>query len=155
MYLACRHIKPNGLRCKSPALRNQVFCYFHSQLHSAKKVSVMDNLELPLPEDPAAIQISIARISQALLCGNIDGKRAGQLLYGLQLAAQTIKLGRDDPESIGSIAVGDGGEELAPEQRICNGLDNCKECPYAATCTNTLQRYLNLHADDDEDEDDD
>ncbi len=29
----CRHIKTNGLRCGSPALTAEVFCYFHKDLH--------------------------------------------------------------------------------------------------------------------------
>jgi hypothetical protein len=31
MYMACRHIEPNGPRCKSPALRGGSFCYFHAR----------------------------------------------------------------------------------------------------------------------------
>ena len=29
----CRHIKTNGLRCQSPALTSDPFCYFHARLH--------------------------------------------------------------------------------------------------------------------------
>ena len=29
----CRHIKTNGLRCGSPALTGEIFCYFHKGLH--------------------------------------------------------------------------------------------------------------------------
>jgi len=29
----CRHLKTNGLRCKSPALTAAPFCYFHTRLH--------------------------------------------------------------------------------------------------------------------------
>jgi hypothetical protein len=29
---ACTHIKVNGIRCDSPALRNEVFCYFHQRM---------------------------------------------------------------------------------------------------------------------------
>lgn len=29
----CRHIKANGLRCQSPSLRAEPFCYFHARLH--------------------------------------------------------------------------------------------------------------------------
>ena len=28
----CRHIKINGERCGSPALTNQVFCYYHVEI---------------------------------------------------------------------------------------------------------------------------
>ncbi|HKO20755.1 MAG TPA: hypothetical protein VJU82_17910 [Acidobacteriaceae bacterium] len=29
----CRHLKTNGLRCQSPALNGEPFCYFHVRLH--------------------------------------------------------------------------------------------------------------------------
>jgi hypothetical protein len=29
----CRHLKTNGVRCKSPALNGEPFCYFHLRLH--------------------------------------------------------------------------------------------------------------------------
>ena len=29
----CRHVKTNGLRCQSPALNGEPFCYFHVRLH--------------------------------------------------------------------------------------------------------------------------
>lgn len=29
----CRHIKTNGLRCQSPALTGETFCFFHARLH--------------------------------------------------------------------------------------------------------------------------
>src|SRR5208283_4342760 len=103
MYLACRHIKPNGLRCESPALRGHSFCYFHSKLHSATRIGIMDDFRLPLPEDAAAIQLSIAQISEALLASRIDSKRVAQLLWGLQIAIQTIPRSTAfDPESVQS-----------------------------------------------------
>jgi hypothetical protein len=29
----CRHLKANGIRCQSPALSGETFCYFHARLH--------------------------------------------------------------------------------------------------------------------------
>src|SRR5208283_2651521 len=90
MYMACRHIKPNGLRCKSPALRGHSFCYFHSKLHArvSDDAARFGPIKLPLPEDPAAIQIAISRIFDGMLTGRLDGKLAGRLLYGLQIASR-------------------------------------------------------------------
>jgi hypothetical protein len=155
MYLACRHIKPNGVRCQSPALRSHAFCYFHSKLHSATRIGFADDFRLPLPEDAAAIQISIGRIFEALLASRIDSRQSAQLLWGLQIASQTIPRGnRDNPESIHSLTVNKDGEELAPEARVCNGLDNCKGCKYRDGCTN-MQRYISDFPDDDDDDDED
>ena len=90
MYMACRHIKPNGLRCKSPAMRGHSFCYFHAKLHTrtSNDAAKFGPITLPVLEDPAAIQIAISRIFDAMLNGRIEGKLAGRLLYGLQIASQ-------------------------------------------------------------------
>ncbi len=92
MYRTCRHIKPNGLRCESPALRSGNFCYYHSKTHiiGADPNEKFGALQLPTPEDSSAIQLSIARISDAIINGRIDQKKATSLLYGLQIAAQFI-----------------------------------------------------------------
>lgn len=29
----CRHIKTDGIRCQSPALAGETFCYYHARLH--------------------------------------------------------------------------------------------------------------------------
>ncbi len=34
-YPLCRHIRTNGLRCKSPALTEAPYCYFHTASTSA------------------------------------------------------------------------------------------------------------------------
>ncbi len=150
MYLACRHIKPNGLRCKSPALRGRAFCYFHSKLHATSKLSSLDDIKLPLIEDPAAIQLALAQVFDALLSSRIDSKRSGQILYGLQIASQNVERSRFPwpTESVQSITESSEGEELAPELRVCNPNDDCSACQYAKTCPN-------YDPDDDEDEDDD
>jgi len=81
MYHTRRHIKPNGLRCESPALRGANFCYFHSKLHSlgAEPNGKFAFMRFPSPEGSAAIQLSITKITDALISGSIDPKRAGQL----------------------------------------------------------------------------
>ncbi len=68
MYRVCRHIKTNGLRCGSPALTGGQFCYYHSKMHTigAEPNLRFGTLQLPTPEDPAAIQLSVARISDAI-----------------------------------------------------------------------------------------
>lgn len=47
-------------------------------------------LELPLLEDISSIQLAIARVIGVLANGAIEPKRAGLLLYGLQIAAQNL-----------------------------------------------------------------
>jgi hypothetical protein len=134
MYRTCRHIKPNGLRCESPALRGTNFCYFHSKLHSLGVEPHAENepLRLPSPEGPAAIQLSIARITNALIDGRIDPRRAGQLLYAMQIASQHLESHRPSQvdEQVESVTITPEGEELAPDVYVCDGED-CNKCPYA------------------------
>jgi hypothetical protein len=98
-------------------------------------------LQLPTPEDPAAIQLSVARISDAIINNRLDQKKAASLLYALQIAAQfidhkNIHLPANGVESAEQNSIGD---ELAPDVYICRVDDNCKKCPKFAQCTKRHQ----------------
>src|SRR5579863_5613481 len=90
--MACRHIKANGIRCKSPALKSGRFCYYHSKINSvgAEPHLRFGPLQLPAPEDPAAIQLSVARINDAVINSRLDLRKAAVLLNGLRIAARFI-----------------------------------------------------------------
>jgi hypothetical protein len=155
MYMACRHIMPNGRRCKAAALNGALFCYFHARIHSLGNdpQARLGNLRLPVPEDPAAIQLSIAQICDSLINARIDAKRAGQLLYAMQIASQHV--GKCNFEiggmnTVQSTAQSTEGDDLAPEERICDWLDICVGCPYAETCP---KFDPDNKPDDDEDQD--
>ena len=92
MYIECRHIKSNGLKCESPALKGQPFCYYHSKVHTvgAEPHLKYGPLQLPAPEDSAAIQLSIARINDAVINGRIDLRKAVVLFGGLKIASRYI-----------------------------------------------------------------
>lgn len=167
MYRTCRHIKPNGLRCESPALKETYFCYFHSKLHSlgAEQYEKFGPMRLPTPEGRASIQLSIAKITDALITGRIDPKRAGQLLYAMQIASQNLESHLPDEidQQVDSMTINSLGEELAPEKFVCDfGKDDCNECPYSTEdqCTNWYhagneeeEEDEDEHEDEDEDED--
>jgi hypothetical protein len=83
---------PSGTQCHAYALRDEPFCYFHSQLHRAAKqpVSLIDSFDIPLLEDRCAVQLTITRVLRALVNKTIDRHHASTLLYGLQLALQSV-----------------------------------------------------------------
>ncbi len=89
MVQACRHIKPSGLRCKSPAMREHLFCYFHARVHTRTGRNNPERT-FPVPEDFAAIQESIARLFDGIVNESIGPKQSSQILRGLQIALQTI-----------------------------------------------------------------
>ena len=90
----CRHIFTDGHRCGSPCLRGEDFCYYH---HTTRR-PVSDPrtredryaFDLPMPEDRAAIQLAIGQILLRIAHNQIDSKRAGLLLYGLQIASTNL-----------------------------------------------------------------
>lgn len=92
----CRHTKPSGLRCGSPALRGHSFCYYHSEVHAhQRRHSSAEARELPLQlpplEDAHSIQLALMEIGQAILTDRISDKKAGLLLYMLQTASINVK----------------------------------------------------------------
>jgi hypothetical protein len=72
-----------------------------------------------------------------MINNRIDGKLAGRLLYGLQIASQHAKdhFLEIGVESVESMTQSQEGDELAPELRVCNGLDVCVGCKFAETCS--------------------
>src|ERR1700734_3771743 len=96
----CRHIFTDGRRCASPSLRQENFCYFH---HTTRKpiapettqarrrtTARLTEFHLPLPEDRSAIQSAIGMIIQRIASNDLDPKRAGLLLYALQIASLNL-----------------------------------------------------------------
>ncbi len=158
MHLEC-HVMPNGKKCRATDLRHLPYCYFHTRLHRLalqKNSSAKAPLDLPALEDRSAIQLALGQILNALVSERIDPKRAGLLLYGLQIASQIV------PEDVPAFPVTTApsithtrdGQELASPQFACDMPRDCKICPGGETCI--LHRaYIGLNggvdpADEDE-----
>jgi len=97
MFKECRHIFTSGKKCHSPALKDQDFCYFHSNTRQRptpanapyKHIAPIDHvLDLTPLEDADAIQLAISEVVLSLAANTIDNKRARTLFYGLQIASQ-------------------------------------------------------------------
>jgi hypothetical protein len=88
----CRHIFTDGHRCGSACLSQEEFCYYHHTSrrpveNPRRRRSRQSQFDLPLPEDRTAIQSSIGEVLRRIAGNEIDCKRAGLLLYGLQIAS--------------------------------------------------------------------
>ena len=86
----CRHLFPDGHRCGSPSLRHEELCYYHHTTRRAvadlrARRARSSEFELPPIDDRSGILASIAEVLQRIAACAIDNKRAGLLLYGLQL----------------------------------------------------------------------
>ncbi len=122
----CQHIKVNGTRCDSPALKGKPYCYFHFRSRLAVNATaapapmaegrqpiaapandqrLTTNNWSPLSppadlftlEDANSIQCALQWVLRRILDASIDQRQASLLLYGLQIAAANIKRTRFRP----------------------------------------------------------
>ena len=167
MFHECRHIKTDGLRCHAAALRGKPWCYFHANLHRLHKANLPDSQKFQLPpiEDSSSVLIAIGQVIRSLNSPHMDCRRAGLLLYGLQIAAQlTGRTNKSEPsESVrnlydlagtpidpSSTAFEDDAEMLAPDKTVCEPPRDCPSCHRQETCDN----YVEPDEDDEEELDD-
>jgi hypothetical protein len=154
MYHECRHIMPSGKKCQSPALQNQAYCYYHNHLRRCSRPPAEDNLTLPSIEDNRGIQIALTQVLNALNSPYLDTRRAGLMLYGLQLAAQLAKRTFDlEPEEAVRTCDESTGAALAPEKTVCEPPRDCRNCPRQDTCEDYDEDDQEDDADDSEDDD--
>src|SRR5258708_7988162 len=92
----CHHIRQNGIRCGSPAMQGQPFCYVHDRM-----MNRMPTPQFPPLEDGNAVQCAIMQVLEGLAGGSIEVKVANSMLYALQTAA--TNLGRVNFEPFGPI----------------------------------------------------
>src|SRR3984893_707482 len=93
----CSHIKVNGIRCGSPSLRQEVFCYFHQRMLRGVRTPPKSRLH-PIAnfEDAQAIQASLMEVVNALVRNHIDVARARLILRALSIAARNATKVRFD-----------------------------------------------------------
>jgi hypothetical protein len=88
----CTHIKVTGVRCGSPALRGEQFCYFHQRM--MRGVATPPNARLhpiALIENEEAIQASLMEVINALARNTIDLHRAQLILRALTIAVRNAR----------------------------------------------------------------
>jgi len=93
----CSHIKVNGIRCGSPSLRQEVFCYFHQRMIRGVRTPPKSRLH-PIAnfENTEAIQASLMEVVNALVRNHIDVARARLILRALSIAARNATKARFD-----------------------------------------------------------
>ena len=88
----CQHIKDDGIRCGSPALRGKDLCYFHhrrARRHPA--------FYIPPLTDRASIHVVLMEVMRAAFAGRMDDERLRTLLYALQVAISNLPNRRPAP----------------------------------------------------------
>jgi hypothetical protein len=86
---SCTHIKVSGVRCDSPAMRGEQFCYFHQNAHRGVRRPPQSRLHpIALIEDEESIQYALMEVINALMRNTIDYKRANLIIRALHIAAK-------------------------------------------------------------------
>jgi hypothetical protein len=96
----CQHWidNANATRCGCPAMRGTRYCYSHrrEQARGARKNAERSRqrwFESAPLADAASRQRALAQVMTRLLSGEIDPRRAGQILFKLQMASVNLKSG--------------------------------------------------------------
>jgi hypothetical protein len=94
----CNFPKPDGSPCGSPALHRKKLCFYHhrDQLrfnYLARILRCNDPLRpsAPLPRDLRDVQATLFEVITALADNRIHDRRAGKLLYALQLRSASLR----------------------------------------------------------------
>ena len=160
MFHECRHIKTDGHGCHGAALRGKPYCSFHMNLRRmhSPRLSESQNLELPPIEDTASVLLAVNQVLHSLNAPTANYRRAGLMLYALQIAAQlTARKEESKPsESVRHLynpsgdgidfseALASGIDMLAPDKEICQPPHDCRQ--------DSCSHYEEPDDDDEEDE---
>jgi hypothetical protein len=82
----CQWVKQDGTACRSPQMKQHIYCFAHKQMAEARTLMLM----LPVVEDANAIQVGLMRIQKAVIEDTISMKKAGLLLYSMQLVMTNV-----------------------------------------------------------------
>ncbi len=148
----CSHIKTNGTKCGSPALRHQTLCYFHYQWDRRERRRVRlggpvgtnknTGIDFPILEGPESIMIALMEVQHALLDARIDRLTAHTLLYSLQLAMQ-LKISTftglsSRLQSVSTCPELESDLDLDRARGLRPSKETCSTCPDADTCTSPV-----------------
>lgn len=158
----CEHIKTNGIRCGSPALSGENYCYAHRAHHPPhrKRVFEFSSADLPVLEDGTSIQVAVMNVLRGLLNGTLHRNKAGLLLYGLQIASSNLRRVDFEPEEFSTnpkpatpptrhaVATGasdkNGAAKKAPEHSSAGATTTAPEVPNSPEDLAALARLINF-----------
>jgi len=140
----CMWLREDGTVCKSPKMKDDIHCYAHYQMRKARA----ENLFLPALTDANAIQMAVMLVQRALLDDEISEKKAGLMLYSIQIAAANVDkttFGQSDAEMVTEIQP----EEVAMdahEERMekLKKIEKVKTLPLISTEDTDLKEEQNL-----------
>ena len=88
----CTHVKVNGVKCSSPALREKHFCYFHQRMIRGVPTPKRSRIHpIALIENEESIQVALMETINAVVRNHIDLPRAAIILRALNIAIRNAK----------------------------------------------------------------
>ena len=128
----CTHVKPSGLRCQAPAMRDTEFCYYHRRVHEGPRLLFPT---LTMLEDAHGIQAALMEVLCAVLDGSVDLKMGAMLLYGLQTATANLKrVGEVDPDQVTT--------EPAPKEKLPEGVFETKREEWSWEEKRAIEKFI-------------
>src|SRR5450631_625511 len=130
----CQHVKISGDRCGAPALDDQKLCRFHHFCGSVQVDVSTSAAEpaapffLPALEDAASIQLAITQVCEHLLHRRLDAKKAGVLLYAMQVASSNLgRLGKEKTQENTDESPSDAPASSEPDRLPPGTIQACKQ----------------------------
>jgi hypothetical protein len=129
----CQWVRQDGTSCRSPQMKQHIYCFAHMQMAEARTLMLM----LPPPEDANAIQVGLMQIQKAMIEDRISMKKAGLLLYSMQLALTNVgqtTFGQAKDEEMVRETV-DEEEAISRQHAAFSQEQNQHQRPFTTECT--------------------
>ena len=140
----CSWVREDGTVCKSPRMKNDIYCFSHCQMRHARA----ENLWLPALTDANAVQMAVMLVQRALIDDEISEKKAGLLLYSIQIAAANVHkttFGQADAEMVTEIKPEDVAMDAHNERmEKLKRIEKVKNPPLMNTDDTDLKREQSL-----------
>jgi hypothetical protein len=126
----CTHIKVTGVRCGSPALLGEQFCYFHQNAHRGVRRPPHSRLHpIALLESEESIQASLMEVINGLIRNTLDVKRAELIIRALGIAVRNARRVKFDSEVNARVKevpqYADPFEEVGVEESVRTAAPGC------------------------------
>jgi hypothetical protein len=90
----CQHIKDDGLRCGTPAVKGRNFCYYHCRVHFPGARVGTRRYPAPVPDSAASLQVALAHALRAVSSGKLPVHQANSIMYGVNLGTNLLRLAK-------------------------------------------------------------
>jgi hypothetical protein len=128
----CAHVKPSGMRCGSPAMRDIEFCYYHKRTHIGPRLLYPT---MTMLEDGHGVQAALMEVLCAIMDGVLSDRQAALMLYGLQTAASNLKrVEQVDPQEVAI--------EPAPEEKLPEGVFERKRDQWSPEEKIAIEKFM-------------